>query len=61
MTSIKPFIVGALIGTLFGATFVGGLSNLLVIGLAVLGAGGVALHAARRRLAGHSEHKSLRT
>ena len=61
MTSTKPFIVGILIGTLFGATFLGALSHLLVIGLAVVGAGGVALHGVRRRLVGRSEHKSLRT
>jgi hypothetical protein len=61
MTSTKPFIVGVLIGTLLGATFLGALSHLLVIGLAVLGAGAVALHGMRRRLLGRSEPKSLRT
>ena len=35
MTSIKPFIVGALFGTFLGATFVGAISPLLVIGLLV--------------------------
>jgi hypothetical protein len=47
MTKIKTFILGALAGTLFGAIFLGAISHLLIIGLAVVGAGALAL--ARRR------------
>lgn len=48
MTSVKIFVLGVLLGTLFGATFLGAISHLLVIGLAVVGVGAVAL--AGRRL-----------
>jgi hypothetical protein len=50
MTSVKMFAIGALLGTLFGATFLGAISHLLVIALAVVGASALALAGRRRRL-----------
>jgi hypothetical protein len=50
MTSIKPFIVGALFGTFLGATFLGAISHLLVIELVLVGAGAAALRRGRRRV-----------
>lgn len=43
MTSVKMFVIGALLGTLFGATFLGAISHLLIIALAVVGAGALAM------------------
>jgi regulator of protease activity HflC (stomatin/prohibitin superfamily) len=53
MTSVKMFVIGALLGTLFQATFLGAISHLLVIALAVIDAGALAL-AGRRRGLGRS-------
>jgi hypothetical protein len=58
MTRIKMFIIGALVWTLFGATFLGAISHLLVIALAVVGAGAVALES-RRRAPGRRSRKGL--
>jgi|GraSoiStandDraft_30_1057271.scaffolds.fasta_scaffold1757464_1 hypothetical protein len=60
MTNVKMFIMGALSGTLFGATFLGALSHLLIIALAIVGAGALAL-AGRRRQLGRSSRKGLTT
>jgi hypothetical protein len=60
MTSIKTFVLGALFGTFLGATFLGAISHLLVIGLAVLGAGAVALHDGRRRLSERIADKAVK-
>jgi hypothetical protein len=61
MTSIKTFVLGALFGTFLGATFLGAISHLLVIGLVVLGVGAAALHGARRRLSERIPHRSIKT
>ena len=58
MTSVKMFVTGALLGTLFGATFLGAISHLLIIALAVVGAGALALAGRRRRL-GRSRRQGL--
>ena len=50
MTNIKIFVTGALLGTLLGATFLGAISHLLVIGLAVVGISALALAGRRRHL-----------
>jgi hypothetical protein len=60
VTSLKTFVFGALFGTFLGATFLGAISHLLVIGLAILGAGAVALHAGRRRLSERIADKAIR-
>lgn len=60
MTSIKAFILGALFGTFLGATFLGAISHLLVIGLVVLGAGAAALHGGRRRLSERIADKAVK-
>jgi hypothetical protein len=60
VTSIKTFIFGALFGTFLGATFLGAISHLLMIGLAILGAGAVALHTGRRRLSGRIADKAVK-
>jgi hypothetical protein len=60
MTSIKTFIIGALFGTFLGATFLGAISHLLVIGLVVLGAGAAALHGARHQLAARTAHRAVK-
>ena len=60
MTSVKVFVLGALLGTLFGATFLGAISHFLVIGLAVLGAGAVASAGRRRHLPPARGQKDIR-
>jgi hypothetical protein len=50
MTSVKTFLIGVLVGTIFGATFLGAISHLLIIALAVFGAGALGLAGRRRRL-----------
>jgi hypothetical protein len=60
MTNIKTFIIGVVVGTLFGATFLGALSHLLVIGLAVVGATTAALAVHRHRLPEGRARKGLR-
>jgi hypothetical protein len=50
MTAVKTFVIGVLVGTIFGATFLGAISHLLVISLAVVGAGALTLAGRRRRL-----------
>lgn len=60
MTNIKIFIVGLVVGTLFGATFLGAISHLLVMGLAVVGAATAALAVHRRRLPGGRARKGLK-
>jgi hypothetical protein len=52
MTSIRTFLIGALVGTLFGAIFLGALSHLLLIALVAAAGGGAALERGRRRLSG---------
>jgi uncharacterized protein (DUF2062 family) len=59
MNGIKTFITGALLGTLLGATFLGAISHLLVIALALAGAGALALHGRRRRLSERRNRKGL--
>jgi hypothetical protein len=59
MTKIKTFALGALLGTLLGATFLGAISHLLIIGLAVVGAGALVL-ARRRGLPPGSGGKALK-
>ena len=59
-TSIKTFVTGALVGTFLGATFLGAISHLLVIGLATLGVGTVVLHGARGRVSVGIARRSLR-
>jgi mannose/fructose/N-acetylgalactosamine-specific phosphotransferase system component IIC len=59
MTNVKVFIIGVVVGTLFGATFLGALSHLLVIGLAVVGAVTAALAVHRHRLQGGRAPKGL--
>jgi uncharacterized membrane protein YdjX (TVP38/TMEM64 family) len=58
MTSVKMFVIGALLGTLFGATFLGAISHLLIIVLAVVGTGALAM-AGRRRQLGQPRRKDL--
>jgi len=53
-------VTGALVGTFLGATFLGAISHLLVIGLATLGVGAVVLHGARGRVSVGIAHRSLR-
>jgi hypothetical protein len=60
MTSIKTFVTGALVGTFLGATFLGAISHLLVIGLAILGVGALVLHGARGRVSGGTAHRTLK-
>jgi hypothetical protein len=50
--------IGALLGRTFGATFLGAISHLLIVALAVVGAGALALSGRRRRL-GRSSRKDL--
>jgi uncharacterized membrane protein YdjX (TVP38/TMEM64 family) len=50
MTAVKTFVIGVLLGAIFGATFLGAISHLLVISLAVVGVGALALAGRRRRL-----------
>jgi hypothetical protein len=59
MTAIKMFTIGALLGTLFGATFLGAVSHVLIIALALFGAGTLALQGRRRRLSGGRNRKDL--
>jgi hypothetical protein len=47
MTNVKVFIMGALLGTFFGATFLSAISHFLVIGLAVVGAATATLATSR--------------
>jgi hypothetical protein len=60
LTNIKIFIIGVVVGTLFGATFLGAFSHLLVIGLAVLGAATAGLAVHRHRLAEERARKGLK-
>ncbi len=60
MTNIKILLMGALLGTLFGATFLGAISHLLVIGLAVVGAATAALAVRRHRLPEARARKDLK-
>lgn len=59
MTAIKTFVIGVLAGTIFGATFLGAVSHLLIIALAVFGAGMLALQGRRRRISGGRSRKDL--
>jgi LPXTG-motif cell wall-anchored protein len=58
MTNIKAFIIGALSGVL-GATILGATIHFLLIGLAVVGAGAVALRRRRRLLSRRHRHKAV--
>ena len=60
MTNVKVFIMGALLGTLFGAAFLGAISHLLVVGLAVVGAATATLSIRRHRLPKARGHKALK-
>jgi hypothetical protein len=60
MTSVKIFVLGVLLGTLFGATFLGAISHFLVIGLAVVGASAVALAGRRRHLPAPRGQKDIK-
>jgi hypothetical protein len=60
VTNIKIFIIGVVVGTLFGATFLGAFSHLLVIGLAVLGAATAGLAVHRHRLPEGRARKGLK-
>ena len=59
MTTIKTFLIGALAGTILGATLLGAISHLLIIILALFGAGTIALHSRRRRLTAARSPKNL--
>jgi hypothetical protein len=60
MTNIKTFVVGALLGTLFGATFLGAISHVVVIGLAIVGVSALTLAARRRHLPAARGQKDLK-
>jgi F0F1-type ATP synthase assembly protein I len=60
MTSIKPFIVGALFGTFVSATFLGATSHLLVIALVVLGAGAAILRGRRHRVSERIANRAVK-
>jgi hypothetical protein len=60
MTNVKVFMMGALLGTLFGATFLSAISHFLVIGLAVVGAATAPLAIRRHRLPKARAHKDLK-
>ena len=59
MTTIKTFLIGALAGTILGATLLGAISHLLIITLALFGAGTIALHSRRRRMTAGRHPKDL--
>ena len=59
MTAIKTFVIGALAGTIFGATFLGAVSHLLILALALVGVGTLALQGRRRRISGRRNRKDL--
>jgi hypothetical protein len=59
MTNIKAFIIGVLSGTILGTTVLGATIHFLLIGLAVVGAGAVALHGRRRLLSRRHPRKGL--
>jgi hypothetical protein len=59
MTNIKAFIIGALLGTILGAAVLGAAIHFVLIGLAVVGAGAVALRGRRRLLARRHPRKGL--
>jgi hypothetical protein len=58
MSTVKTFLIGVLVGTIFGATFLSAISHLLVIALAVVGA--AALTVAGRRRLGRPSRKDLK-
>jgi hypothetical protein len=60
MTNIKMFIIGALLGTILGATFLGAIAHFLLIGLAVVGAATATLAIRRHRLPKARAHKDLK-
>jgi hypothetical protein len=60
MTKIKTFLIGALFGTILGATVFGATFHFLLIGIAVLGVGAVVLRGRRRLLSQRDTHKSLK-
>ena len=59
MANIKTFIIGALLGTILGATFLGAIAHFLLIGLAVVGAATATLAIRRHRLPKTRAHKDL--
>jgi hypothetical protein len=48
------------VGTSLGATFLGAISHLLVIGLVILGVGSLVLHGARGRVSAGTAHRPLK-
>jgi hypothetical protein len=53
------FAIGALLGTLLGATFLGAVSHLVIIALALFGAGTLALKGRRRQVSGGRTRRDL--
>jgi mannose/fructose/N-acetylgalactosamine-specific phosphotransferase system component IIC len=60
MTNIKTFIIGALLGTLVGAFFLGAIAQFFIVGLAIVGAVTAALAIRRHRLPRAPGHRDLK-
>jgi hypothetical protein len=59
MNNTTIFTLGAVAGTIFGATVFGLIAHFLVVGLVVAGAGVIALHVGRRAALGRTHRKRL--
>jgi hypothetical protein len=59
MSNKRIFTLGAVAGTIFGATVYGLIAHFLVVGLVFAGAGVIALHVARRAALGRTHRKGL--
>jgi hypothetical protein len=60
MTNIKMFIIGALLGTILGATLLGAIAHFLLIGLAIVGAATATLAIRGHHLPKPRAHKELK-